>query len=79
MRADWETGNTSQFSSVQRVAADRIAGASAPRSQGSYAGRFQVSPGEDPFCPSGNCPASARARRSRSRRTVKEGDERWYE
>ena len=79
MRADWETGNTSQFSSVQRVAADRIQAVRAPVRQGSYAGRFQVSPGEDPFCPSGNCPGLGPRAEVSIDTNEKEGDERWYE
>jgi len=70
---DFETGNLSQFDSVQRVAADRIQVVTAPVRQGSYAGRFQVNQGDDPL--SGNYGDRAEVSVATNEQ---EGQERWY-
>jgi hypothetical protein len=79
MRADWETGNTSQWSTVQTVNSQRVQAVRSPVRQGSYAGRFEVRPGEDPFCSggSGGC-YGPRAEVSLNTNET-EGQERWYE
>jgi hypothetical protein len=77
LRGDWNTGNTSQFSSVQRVAADRIRAVTSPVREGSHAGRFEVHPGDDPFCQSGSGCYGDRAEVSLET-NEQEGDERWY-
>jgi hypothetical protein len=79
MRADWETGNTSQWSTVQTVNSQRVQAVRSPVRQGNFAGRFEVRPGEDPFCPSGNCAGLGPRAEVSLNTNEKEGDERWYE
>lgn len=71
LRADWETGDTSQFSSVQTVSSDRIRPVTNPVRQGRYAGRFEVRPGDDPLGYGDRAEVSISTRET-------EGDERWY-
>jgi hypothetical protein len=79
MRADWETGNTNQWDSVQTVNRDRIQAVRSPVREGSFAGRFEVRPGEDPFCGSGGGGCyGARAEVSLDTNEA-EGQERWYQ
>jgi hypothetical protein len=77
LRGDWNTGNLSQFDSVQTVASERIRAVTSPVREGSHAGRFEVRPGEDPFCGSGGGCYGDRAEVSLDT-NEEEGDERWY-
>jgi hypothetical protein len=77
MRADFETGNLSQWDSVQTVASDRIRTVTSPVRQGGFAGRFEVRPGDDPFCQNGGGCFGDRAEVSLDT-NEREGDERWY-
>ena len=70
-RADFETGNLSQWAGVQRVAADRIQVVKSPVRQGGYAGRFEVRNGDNPV------DSNDRAEVSLSTGEA-EGDEDWY-
>lgn len=72
-RGDFETGDHSQWGSVQTVDPDRIRIVEQPVREGAYATRFEVRPGEDPL---GNFGDRAELQAGR---VVREGDERWYE
>lgn len=71
-RGDFETGDLSQWSKTQQVAADRLQVVAAPVKQGTRALRVEVRQGDDPINASGNraevlwSPLEA------------EGNERWY-
>jgi hypothetical protein len=73
MRADFETGNLSQWDSVQAVASDRIQVVGSPVRQGSRAGKFTVHSGDDPL--GGNYGDRAEVSLDTNE---SEGDERWY-
>jgi hypothetical protein len=73
MRADWETGNLSQWDSVQAVASDRIQVVGSPVRQGARAGKFTVHSGDDPL--GGNYGDRAEVSLDTNE---SEGDERWY-
>jgi hypothetical protein len=70
---DFETGDLSQWTKAQVVAADRIQVVASPRRQGSFAARFEVRQGDDPINASGN-----RAELVWSKNPETEGSERWY-
>jgi MYXO-CTERM domain-containing protein len=53
-KGDFETGDTSQYSSVQRVSADRLQVVPSPVRQGRYALKATVRQGDDPINSSGN-------------------------
>ncbi|WP_239014555.1 polysaccharide lyase [Archangium violaceum] len=53
-KGDFETGNTSQYSSAQQVSADRLRVVSSPVYQGRYALEATVRQGDDPINSSGN-------------------------
>jgi hypothetical protein len=53
-RGDFETGNISQYSSAQRVSADRLQIVQSPTHQGRYALKATVRQGDDPIDSSGN-------------------------
>lgn len=53
-RADFETGDISQWSSSQKVSADRLAVVTSPVAQGRYALKATVRQGDDPINASGN-------------------------
>lgn len=72
-RGDFETGDHSQWGSVQTVDSDRVRIVERPVGEGKYATRFEVRPGEDPL---GNFGDRAELQAGRVER---EGDERWYE
>lgn len=73
MRADWETGNLSQWDSVQAVSSDRIQVVGSPVRQGTRAGKFTVHSGDDPL--GGNYGDRAEVSLDTNE---SEGDERWY-
>ena len=73
LSGDFETGNLSQFDSVQRVAADRIQVVQSPVRAGSHAGRFEVRQGDDPL--GGNYGDRAEVSLPTNEQ---EGQERWY-
>jgi MYXO-CTERM domain-containing protein len=53
-KGDFETGNLSQYSSTQRVSADRLQLVQSPVHQGRYALKATVRQGDDPINASGN-------------------------
>jgi hypothetical protein len=53
-RGDFETGNTSQWSTRQAVSDDRLLVVTSPHRQGNYALRATVKDGDDPINASGN-------------------------
>jgi len=53
-KGDFETGNLSQWSALQRVANDRLLVVSDPARQGKYAVKVTVKKGDDPISASGN-------------------------
>ena len=53
-KGDFETGDTSQYSSMQRVSADRLQVVPSPVIQGRYALKATVRQGDDPINSSGN-------------------------
>lgn len=53
-RGDFETGNTSQYTRVQQVSADRLQVVTSPVLQGRYALKATVRQGDDPINSSGN-------------------------
>ncbi len=53
-RGDFESGDISQYSSTQRVSADRLQVVQSPVSQGRYALKATVRQGDDPINSSGN-------------------------
>lgn len=71
MRADFETGDLSQWNDIQRVASDRITVVRDPVDQGRFAGRFEVRAGDNPV--DGNDRAELRLATDEG-----EGDSRWY-
>jgi len=70
-RADFETGNLSQWEGNQSVAADRIRAVTSPVRQGSYAGRFEVRQGDNPVDANDRAELTIDTDES-------EGDEYWY-
>jgi hypothetical protein len=75
-RLDFETGDLSQYDSVQRAADDRLRVVSAPRREGRYAARFEVRAGDTQAATTG-IRAELIAERDGGRE-VGPGDERWY-
>jgi MYXO-CTERM domain-containing protein len=53
-KGDFETGDLSQYSGMQRVSADRLQVVPSPVAQGSYALKATVKQGDDPINASGN-------------------------
>jgi hypothetical protein len=72
-RGDFETGNTSQWTSQQAVAPDRLRVVTSPVDQGKHALRVEVRQGDDPINASGD-----RAELVRSNPLEVEGNERFY-
>jgi hypothetical protein len=79
LRADFESGNFSQWEGVQQAAPGRASVVTSPHVQGSYAGRFEVREGE--FIGS-DAPTRNRTEAVLSaagnRHKPKEGDDWWY-
>lgn len=73
LAGDFETGNLSQWNSVQRVAGDRVQVVNSPVREGSFAGRFEVRQGDDPL--GGNYGDRAEVAAPTDEQ---EGQERWY-
>jgi hypothetical protein len=71
LRADYETGNLSQWGAYQRVAADRISVVQSPVRQGKFAARFEVRNGDNPIGYGDRAEVQVGTNES-------EGAERWY-
>ena len=71
LRADYETGDLSQWGAFQRVAADRIQVVASPVRQGKYAARFEVRNGDNPIGYGDRAEVQRGTGES-------EGEQRWY-
>jgi Polysaccharide lyase len=72
MRADFETGDLSQWDDVYAVADDRVQVVTDPVDQGRYAGRFEVRDGDNPIGYGDRAMVALNT-------AEHEGDARWYE
>jgi hypothetical protein len=71
-RGDFETGALDQWDGSQRVADNRITVIRTPRSQGRYAGRFEVRNGDNPIGYGDRAEVQVSS-------SEQEGQERWYD
>jgi Polysaccharide lyase len=76
VRLGFESGDLSEYDSVQRAADDRLRVVRRPRRDGRYAARFEVRGGDVQAATTG-IRAELIAERDRGRKTMA-GDERWY-
>lgn len=76
-KADFETGDTSQFDYTFATTPDRVRVVNSPVREGRFAGRFEVRQGEDPICQGGGGCFGDRAELTVDT-DEREGDERWY-